>query len=63
MHLIPWIITSHPPLVATPNWCMEKCVAKASQNLKHKTWLVSRYNASPMVMGKTPLESLVIAKR
>jgi hypothetical protein len=31
-------------LVAIPNWCGEKCVTKASQNLKHKTWLVSQYN-------------------
>jgi len=29
---MPWIITSQPPLVATPNWCGEKCVAKASRN-------------------------------
>jgi hypothetical protein len=29
---MPWIIVSQPPLVATPNWYEEKCVAKALQN-------------------------------
>jgi hypothetical protein len=32
--MIPWIIASHPFLVATPNWCMEKCVAKNIVKLK-----------------------------
>jgi hypothetical protein len=38
MHLIPWITTSLLPLVATPNQCKKKCVAKASRNWKHKTF-------------------------
>jgi hypothetical protein len=25
---MPWIIVSHLSLVATPNWCGKKCVAK-----------------------------------
>jgi hypothetical protein len=32
VHLMPWITVSQPSLVATPNWCGEKCVAKASWN-------------------------------
>jgi hypothetical protein len=63
MHLMPWIIASQPPLVATLNWCEEKCVTKVSQNQRHKMWLVSRYNDSPITMGQTPLEGLVMAKR
>jgi hypothetical protein len=27
-----WIIISKPPVIATPNWCGEKCVTKVSQN-------------------------------
>ncbi len=45
MCLIPWITTSHLPLVAIPNWCGENCVAKASQNWRHKMWLGNQYNA------------------
>ncbi len=41
-----WITISQPPLVAIPNWCGGKCVVKASWNWRHKTWLVSWYNAS-----------------
>jgi hypothetical protein len=63
VHLIPWITTSHPPLVVIPNWCKEKCVTKASRNWKHKMRLVSQYNVSPMTMRQTPLEGLVMAKR
>jgi hypothetical protein len=25
---MPWIVVSHPPLVATPNWCEDKYVVK-----------------------------------
>jgi hypothetical protein len=63
VHLIPWITTSHPPLVAAPNWCGEKYIAKTSWNWRHKARLVGQYNISPMTMGQTPLEGLVMAKR
>jgi hypothetical protein len=62
MHLIPWIITSHLLLVTIPNWCEEKCVTKASRKLRHKAWLVSQYNVSPTIMGRTPPKGLVMAK-
>jgi hypothetical protein len=60
---MPWIIVSHPPLVATLNWCGEKCATKVLQNWKHKTWPVSQYNVSLMVMGWIPPKGLVMAKR
>ncbi len=60
---MPWIIVSHPPLVVISNWCREKCVAKASQNWKHKTWIVNQYNVSPITMGWIPLDGLVMVKR
>jgi len=63
VHLMSWIIASHPPLVATSNWCGKKCVAKVSWNWRHKTWLVSRYNVFVIVMKWIPLEGLVMAKR
>jgi hypothetical protein len=63
VHLMPWITISQPPLVAAPNWCGEKCVTKASQNWRHKTRLVSRYNVSPTTMGWTLLEGLVMVKK
>jgi hypothetical protein len=46
VHLMLWITISQPSLVSTPNLCGEKCVAKASRNWKHKTWLVNWYNVS-----------------
>jgi hypothetical protein len=63
VHLMLWIIASHPPLVVTLNWCREKCVAKALWNWRHKTQFVSWDNVSPTVMGRIPLESLVMVKR
>jgi hypothetical protein len=63
VHLMPWIIVSHPPLVTTPNWCGEKCVVKTSWNWRYKTRFVNQYNISLMAMGRTPPEGLVMAKR
>ncbi len=63
VHLLLWITISHPPLIATLNWCGEKCVAKVLRNWKHKTQIVNQYNVSPIAMGWTPLESLVMVKR
>ncbi len=64
VHLMPWIIASQPPLVATPNWCGEKCVAKVSWNWsRQKMWLVSQYNVSHTAMWQTSPEGLVMAKR
>jgi len=63
MHLMSWIIVSHSPLVATPNWCGEKCVAKTLQNWRHKMWLVNWYNISHTTLRQTPVEGLVMAKR
>jgi hypothetical protein len=63
MHLMPWITISHPPLVTILNWCGEKCVAKASQNWKHKMQLVSHYNVSLITMGWIPFEGLIMAKK
>jgi len=63
VHLMPWIIVSHSPLVATPNWCEEKCVAKMLQNWRLIMWLVNSYNISHVTMGWTPLKGLVMAKR
>jgi hypothetical protein len=51
------------PLVATPNWCGENCVAKASWNWKHKVRLMGWYNVSPMTMRQIPLEGLVMTKK
>jgi hypothetical protein len=58
-----WITTSQPPLVATSNWCGEKCVAKASWKWKHRMQLMIRYNVSPTIMWWTPPKSLIMAKR
>jgi len=63
VHLMPWIIVSHPPLVTTLNWCGEKCVVKASQNWRHKVQLMSWYNVFTTTMGWTPLEDLVKVRR
>jgi hypothetical protein len=59
VHLMPWITISYPPLVATSNWCGEKCVTKASQNWRHKAWFVNQYNVPPFAMGWTPPKGLV----
>jgi hypothetical protein len=61
--LMSWIIISHPPLVATPNWCGEKCVAKASRNWRHKMQLMNWYDFSPPTMGRIPHEGLVMVKK
>jgi hypothetical protein len=63
VHLMPWIIVSHPPLVTTPNWCGEKCVAKASRNWRHKVQLMNQYNVFITTMGWTLLEDLVKVRR
>jgi hypothetical protein len=41
VHLMLWIIVSQPRLVATLNWCGEKCVTKVSiiENIKHNLWI------------------------
>ncbi len=62
-HCIRSCIRAWQHLVATLNWCGEKCVTKASQNWKHKVWIVSRYNVSPITMGRTPPRSLVMVKK
>jgi hypothetical protein len=41
----------------------DKCVAKASQNWRHKTCLVNWYNIFLTTMEQIPLEVLVMAKR
>jgi hypothetical protein len=63
VHLKLWINASQSPLVVAPNWCGEKCVAKALWNWKHKAWFLSWYNVSPLSMGQTLLKVLVMAKR
>jgi hypothetical protein len=63
MHLMPWIIISHPPLDAIPNWCGENCVTKTSRNWKHKMRLVNQYSTSLVAMGWIPLEGLVMVKK
>jgi hypothetical protein len=63
VHMMPWITISQPPLVATLNWCVEKCVTKVSWNWRHKTGFVNWYIVSPIAMERTPLKSLVMAKR
>jgi hypothetical protein len=60
---MPRIIVSQLPLVVTPNWCGEKCVAKVSQNWRHKMRLLSQYNVSPTIMEQIPPKGLVMAKR
>jgi hypothetical protein len=45
------------------NWCGEKCVAKESWNWRHKARLMSRYNASPIIMGQIPPKGFNEAKR
>jgi hypothetical protein len=63
MHLMLWIIVSQPPLIATPNWCGEKCVTKASWNWRHKAQLCESTQWFPTTMGRIPLEGLLMAKR
>jgi hypothetical protein len=57
------IITSHPPLVVVSNWRGERCVAKASQNCRHKTWLMNQYNVYVITMWQIPREGFVKVKR
>jgi hypothetical protein len=63
VHLMLKIIVSHSPLVATPNWCGEKCVAKAFRNWRHKVQIMSWYNVFSTTMGQTPPKDLVKVKR
>jgi hypothetical protein len=63
VHWMPWIIISYRPLVATLNWCREKCVAKASWNWRHESWLMSWYNISPTIMGWIPFKGLFMVKK
>jgi hypothetical protein len=60
---MPSITASQSPLIATLNYCKEKCVTKASQNWKHNVQLMNQYNVSRTIMGQTPPKSLVMAKR
>ncbi len=63
VHLMLWNIVSQPPLITTPNWCGEKCVAKSSRNWRHQVRLVNIYNVSCTARGRTPPKGLVVAKK
>jgi hypothetical protein len=54
-------MTSHLPLVATNlNWCKEQCVAKASQNYKHKAQLMNQYTILLIYQWDGPPTCLVM---
>jgi hypothetical protein len=44
-------------LIATSNYCGKNYVAKASQNWKHKAWLMNRYNDSPLQWDELHLKA------